>query len=93
MPKAPGSTRSGLYTPACEVVREALRLLEIGYESGYKMHSSRHTLSVAHPKAASFGARNIRPAPPITLSRKLAKNGKNGSNYVTMQSLDNWRSN
>jgi len=45
MPKAPGSTRSALYTPACEVVREALRLLEIGYESGYKMHSSRHIMS------------------------------------------------
>jgi hypothetical protein len=44
MPWAPGSKRSGLRTPASEVVREALWLLEIGYESGYKMHSSRHNI-------------------------------------------------
>jgi hypothetical protein len=31
-----------------------------------------------HPNAASFGARKIRPAPLITLSRELAKDAKIG---------------
>jgi Arc/MetJ-type ribon-helix-helix transcriptional regulator len=30
MPKASAATRSGLYKPVSEVVRETLRLLEIG---------------------------------------------------------------
>ncbi len=33
------------YTSPSEVVREALPLLAIGYESGYKMHSSGHITS------------------------------------------------
>jgi Arc/MetJ-type ribon-helix-helix transcriptional regulator len=45
MPKASAATRSGLYKPVSEVVRETLRLLEIGYESGYNRHSSRHIMS------------------------------------------------
>jgi Arc/MetJ-type ribon-helix-helix transcriptional regulator len=36
MPKMPGSTRAALCASASAVVREALRLLKIGYESGYK---------------------------------------------------------
>jgi hypothetical protein len=32
----PGSTRSALCASAGAVVREALRLLKIGYKSGYK---------------------------------------------------------
>jgi hypothetical protein len=54
MPKASAATRSGRYRPASEVVREAQRRLEIGNESGYKMHGSRHIMSNGAVSAAQL---------------------------------------
>jgi hypothetical protein len=74
MPKMTGSTRSALCASACAVVREPLRLLEIGYEIGYKTRGCSAIVSSGAGLRAQF-LFNAQPhaasAPPCAACAKL----------------------